>query len=336
MSALINFILDGLLLIVVLKILNDSKGISFYEYLTLKVRKFLAKVIVFTIVIFLIAKTFIPFLEQKNSVELTFYETQPSDLTYIPVYVLVFYIAYKGLTSFSKSVNIVVFALILGVITVLALSLSAAEYYRVLPIFQVPIKTVLNGSFKTLLWFGDPLYLLFFSKKILKTEKLNLKISLGYIISTLIFIGGLITFYAVFEGLAPRQYFAPLKMSKYSVTLSNIGRFDYFATLLIITANVYSLALPLTISSSLLNEVFKSKNEWVFPLIITTISLTLTIIFSKGFYARLAFMQNYFIWFLLIVNYALPLLILLVKPTAVKRNPIAVKNERKGGVDERI
>ena len=308
-STLISFTIDFILLIVVLNILNKIRGRNFCNVLIKKFGKVVGKVIVFSIIIFLILKTFIPFIEQKNSIELTFYESQPTDFTFLPVYIVTFFIALKGLTSFTRSVNIVFWGLIPGVIAVLLLSFSAVDFNRILPLFAKPLPTILNGSFKTAIWFGDPLLLLFFSEYIDENEKLNKKIITFYLISVLIYVSGLILFYAVFENIAVRQYFAPLKMSKYSVTLSNIGRFDYFATLLIITANVYGLSLPIVIASNLLSSVIKFKSKYIAPLIVTSLSFILTLITSHGFYGHLEFMQNYGVWFLLIITYLLPLIL---------------------------
>ncbi|MBO5712933.1 MAG: GerAB/ArcD/ProY family transporter [Clostridia bacterium] len=318
--ALINYAIDFVLLIIVLSILNKIRGRSFYDVLIEKFGKVTGKVIVFILVAFLIAKSFIPFIEQKNSIELTFYETQPTNFTFLPVFIIVFYFALKGLWSFSKSVAIIFWGLIIGSTIILLLSLSAVDFERLLPFFAKPFYEIANGSIKTLIWFGDPLYLLFFSKHVDKSEKLNGKIITSYAISAVVYLVGLVFFYAVFENIAVRQYFAPLKMSKYSVTLSNIGRFDYIGTLLIVTANVYSLALPIIVASNLVENLFKFKSKYVAPLIVTGACFILTLITSHGFFAHLNFMQTYGVWFLIIVTYGLPIILW----TLIRRN----KNER--------
>ena len=180
--ALINFILDFGLLLIVLSILNKIKGNSFYDVVIDKFGKTLGNVIVFSIIAFLILKSFIPFIEQKNSIELTFYETQPTDFTFMPVFIVTFYVALKGLWSFIKSINIVFWGVIIGLTIVLLLSLSAVDFERVLPLFAKPLPALLNGSKKTLLWFGDPLLLLFFSKHVDQKEKLNKKIIISVVI----------------------------------------------------------------------------------------------------------------------------------------------------------
>ena len=312
-SALINFAIDFLLLLIVLKILNEIKGASFYDVVINKFGKILGNFIIVVLILFLLVKTFIPFIEQKYSVSLTFYETQPSPFVYYPVYIVIFYVALKGLWSYAKSINIITFLLISGIVVVLLLSISAIELDRILPFFAVPFKQIANGSFKTALWFGDPLLLLFFSKHVDKEETINGKIITGYLLQILTYVIILVIFYAVFENIAVRQYFAPLKMSKYSVTLSNIGRFDYLATLLIITANVYAISLPLCIASNLLTQLLKSKNKYLAPLIITGVSGAVTYLLRFGFFKWLNLMQNYGIWFLLAMNYLIPLLLLIKK-----------------------
>lgn len=310
-SAIINFVADFVLLLIILKILNGIKGRDFHEVLIERFGKIFGNAICFLYVLFMLCKVFIPILEQKNSVELTFYETQPTLFTYIPVYIALFYITLKGLRPFGKSVNVVIWGFVAGLIIVLSLSVSAIDVERLLPLFAKPVTSVLNGSKNSLLWYGDPLFLLFFSKSLKPDEKINKKIITFYSAAVAVYVLGLLIFYSIFENIAVRQYFAPLKMSKYSVTLSNIGRFDYIATLLIITANVYGLALPFVIASSLIRSALKIKNNFITPFVLTVISLITTFFTEHEFYSRLDFMQNYGLWFLLIMTYAVPVFTLI-------------------------
>ena len=101
--AFINFIIDFVLLLIVLNILNNIRGRNFYDVLIEKFGKTLGFITAFTLVLFFILKSFIPFLEQKNSIELTFYEAQPSDFTFLPVFIIVFYVSLKGLWSFAQT-----------------------------------------------------------------------------------------------------------------------------------------------------------------------------------------------------------------------------------------
>ena len=141
-SVLICFAVDFILLLLVLYILNKIKVVSFYDALCKYFGKFAGKVVAFIFVLFMIAKIFLPVLEQKNSIELTFYETQPSLFTFLPVYLILFYVSLKGLWAFSKSVNVIIWGLIVGVIIVLLLSLSATEFNHILPLFAKPFKNV--------------------------------------------------------------------------------------------------------------------------------------------------------------------------------------------------
>ena len=87
LSALINIVLDFLLLLAVLKITSNAKNENVMEFLENRFGKNVSKIICFIYVLFFLLKAFIPIYEQKNSIELTFYETQPTFLTFMPFFV---------------------------------------------------------------------------------------------------------------------------------------------------------------------------------------------------------------------------------------------------------
>ena len=106
LSAFINIAIDFLLLLLVLKVLNDAKEENIMLYFENKFGKTFSKVLCFIYALFFILKTFIPIYEQKNSIELTFYETQPTFLTFMPFFIVAFYIVLKGVKPYARSMEI--------------------------------------------------------------------------------------------------------------------------------------------------------------------------------------------------------------------------------------
>ena len=309
LSAFINIAIDFLLLLLVLKVLNDAKEENIMLYFENKFGKTFSKVLCFIYALFFILKTFIPIYEQKNSIELTFYETQPTFLTFMPFFIVAFYIVLKGVRPYARSMEISLWIFILGIFIIFLLSAFSGNYSALLPVIPSNA-SFLNGSLKTLIWFGDPLFLLFFAGKIKKTYNHNKKIIIAFIVYALITITFLVMFYSIFDTIAERQYYASLKMSKYSISLSDIGRFDYLGAFLLSGINVFQICLPLIFASILLAYCFNFKNKIIPALIVVSIEFVLSILTQNDFFKSLDFMQNYMVYFFIVMTYLVPIIIL--------------------------
>ncbi|MBO5851856.1 MAG: GerAB/ArcD/ProY family transporter [Clostridia bacterium] len=310
LSALINIIIDFLLLLAVLKITSNAKNENIILCFENKFGKTFTKILCFLYVLFFMLKTFIPIYEQKNSIELTFYETQPTFLTFMPFFIVAFYIVLKGVRPYARSMEISLWIFILGIAIIFLLSAFSGTYSSLLPVIPNNA-SFLNGSFKSLIWFGDPLLLLFFTGKIERSKNHNKKIIIAYIVYAVVTLAFLIVFYSIFDTIAERQYYASLKMSKYSISLSDIGRFDYLGAFLLSGINVFQVCLPLIFSSILLSYCFNFKNKIIPALIVTLIQVVFSLLTQNDFFKSLSFIQNYAVYFFILMTYLTPLIILL-------------------------
>lgn len=323
LSCLINYLIDFILLFIILKVYKNNENFCFFKMLESSYGKVVSKAIITLYALFFLFKVFIPMIEEKNSIELTFYETQPNVLTYIPIFAITFYVSLKGIKSFSRSMEIVTILFFVGISIILLLSFNVGDYDNLLPFFSKNPKSMLEGAFKTLLWFGDPIYILFFLNEIKKDNKMTKKVVISYLVSAIIILIVLTVFYAIFGSIAKRQFYAPIKMSKYSITLSNIGRFDYVGSLILSFASIFLIAMPLMFSSSLIKRVYSFKKAYTAPLIVNGLALLLTLVFENGFFSILRWFQNYGIFILITFTYLIPLITFIVyrrKHNATQKN----------------
>jgi hypothetical protein len=310
-STLINMLVDLLLLFIVCYFLKNTDK-TFPELLKISFGDKGGKIISFLYFLFFICKAFIPILEQKNTIEFTFYETQPTLFTFMPFFIVAFYITIKGLKPFAKSIEFCIWIFGFGLVVTILLSLFAGDYTNLLPIFSKSPRQLLGASFKSILWYGDPVFLLYFLGYAKRDNAVTKKLSLSFALYSFITILVFVIFYSIFSSIAERQYYAILKMSKYSITLSNIGRYDYIASLLLSAISVYLTALPLMLASISLNDCFSFKNKFISPIIVFAISVTLTLLTQNFFFPSIEFTQNYLAYFFIIMTYILPLLLLLL------------------------
>ena len=304
----INFIVDLLLLLLCLFVINNQPDSSVYDTSVRLFGKTFTKIVFFIYAVYFLLKSFIPILEQKNTISLTFYESQPTLLIFMPYFVVGFYVILKGVNAFARSVEIISILWISGLIITLSLAIPAGEYASLLPIIQ-PAKKVLSGTLNSFLWFGDPLMILFISEFLSDKKGLYKKTLIGYAVGALATLVLVAVFYSVFQGIAERQYYAPIKMSKYSITLSNIGRLDYFGSLMFSVVSVYAMTFPMLIATLCINKVFNLKNNVFVPLGVTISELILVYILQNEIFANISFFQTYILPFMLVACYALPLIL---------------------------
>lgn len=303
----INLFIDFVLLIFVLRLLTKNENVSFYSFLKNKFGTPLATVIAVLLCAYLILKSLIPLLEEKSAIELTFYESQPSELTFLPVFLIIFYVASKGINAFSRSVEIVIWFFAASVLTLGLLSVFGADYFNLLPFFNKRPAAYAAASYNTQLWFGDPFMLLFFMGKIKLSGRFKTKMVISYAVYAFILLSGLVVAYAVFGSITERQYYLPLKISKYSPTLSNVGRFDYLSTMMLVMASVFELAAYILFAAETLNDAFGIRKKFLLPAVITASVAAVTVILGNGFFDTLSFVQKYFAPFFIAACYLLPI-----------------------------
>ena len=95
-ALLVNFIIDLLLLLLCLYVVKNQPYSSVYQTSVELFGKPFTKVVFVIYAVYFLLKAFIPILEQKNTISLTFYESQPTLLIFMPFFILAFYIIKKG------------------------------------------------------------------------------------------------------------------------------------------------------------------------------------------------------------------------------------------------
>ena len=136
---------------------------------------------------------------------------------------------------------------------------------------------------------------------------------LSYLIITVTVILFFVVLYSEFGPLTSRQYFAPIKMGKYYLSLSNSGRIDYFAGFALAIVCVFAVTLPLVFASLCLSHTFPFKHKIIPCIIVNGFSMLLFFFTQDFFFSTFAIMQRYAIFYMFILAYALPLITIFFK-----------------------
>lgn len=312
-AGLLNCLLDGILLALLLFILKKHENCTLYEVLEVNVGKTIAKAVYLIYALYFMLKAIVPVFEQKLFTEITLYETAPTVLTFLPFFFVSFYMCVKGLTAMARTGEIIFWFTALGLVLVIFLSLGTAKAYYLMPVLKNPVKQTLSASYSGLIWHGQPLILLFLMGGIKKEKHFGVSVTISVAVSFLLCVIIYAIFIGIYGDIAVRQIYALTKMTKYAIALSNVGRFDYVASLLLTVSSVLALSVPLALSTECLKHVFGDKRRWLLALIVNGSVMLVTITFQLYFQTVLDLFGRYFTPVAITMVYLLPPFALLLK-----------------------
>ena len=321
-SVLISLLLDFITLLpIIFACKNAKKGL--FEILEDTFSKTGAKAIAIIYIIYFIAKAILPLNEQKDYVDFTLYTLKPSIAYFIPIFVLGFYMCFKRLRFLGRLADIVWMITINGFVTLIALSISNADFSAILPIGVHNAGDILSASFNSLTWFGDAVFIMFFIGQFKYEKGSTVKILLSFFAGAVMVLGFMVVFYSIFSYIAFRQRFALTEVSKYTTVINNLGRIDYLGIIMILFSNMFALCLPIYFVSKLLDYVFEFKKVWIAPIISVAIQLFIAIYLNEYIYSIGKFITVYFGYYFILVGNVLPIIFAIL--TIKKEKTYAIK-----------
>ncbi len=320
-STLISLALDFLTLIPIVFVCKKTDK-TFFEIIEDVFGKNGAKIIAFLYFIYFMSKAILPLNEQKDYVEFTLYTLTPNVFYYMPLFLLAFYMCFKRIRVLGRLSDILWMITLNGFLTLIALSLSNADFSAILPIGANGLKNIARGTLTSFNWFGDSVFIMLFIGKFKWEKGSALKIFLSFALGAFMVLTFMIIFYAIFTSIAFRQRFALTEISKYTTVINNLGRFDYIGIFMILFSNMFAICLPIYFSSKLLDYIFSIKTKWLSPAIVVATHIIITLCFYEFFVSIEFFMTNYFAFYFILIGNIVPIIIML---TTLRRNKYAIK-----------
>lgn len=301
-SALITLLVDFITLLFIIKAARNAKT-DFFGLLENSFGKTGAKIILALYFIYFSLKTIIPLNEQKDYVELTLYTLKPSIFYFLPFFLVPLYLCTKKIRILGRAADVLWTITLNGFITLIVLSIGNADFNAILPIGARGASAILKGSYLSVGWFGDAVYIMFLTGEFLCRKKDCVKICLSYALGAVMVIIFMIVFYSVFTSISFRQRFALTEISKYTTVINNLGRFDYIGIIMILFSGLISLSLPMYFGARIINYIFQIKKVWIAPIISVGIQIIIMLTFYQFLSSIESFIMNYMgIFFIVFAN----------------------------------
>lgn len=197
---------------------------------------------------FFVLCTILPLFEQKQYVHAIFYDTVPTILIFLPIFIFLVYAGSKSFKNVGRCADVCVPIFIISIAFIFFMSFSEVDFSNLLPILKTPPLQVLGGSYKTALNFLEPAYLLMFLGHFRYKKGDAAKITLSYALGALIVLVFLAFFYGIYGELTSSRQFAISKTSLYFSAIDIVGRIDLYALYALEVVMLFALVLNIQLA----------------------------------------------------------------------------------------
>ena len=318
-STILNLFLDGTTIFFLITFCKNEDG-DFFDVIEKYFGKVAKKIFLVLYLIYFLLKGYVPINEQKDYVEQTLFITMPNILTFLPFFVLAVYLCVQPIKVYGRCSDIMWIVTLVGTLLLISLSITNINLEALLPIGAQKVENVFKASYKSLTWFGESAYLLFFIGKFQYKKGDGKKIYLSYLLSSILVVAFSILFYCTFTSVAYRQRFALTEISKYNTVINNLGRFDYVGIMLILFSTSFSLVLPMFFSCKILQKLFPIKRKWIYSILVSLFYIILLTVFAEYAYSLEIFTLTYASGIFLIFSNILPIVVCIIKGIIDKKN----------------
>lgn len=296
-SAAVSFLVEGAAVWAV-AYLSSKTDKTFFGLLEDNLGKTAARIVYGFFAAFFLLALIVPLFEQKQFVHAVFYDTTPSLMIFLPVFLFLVYVGSKGFTNIGRCAEICMPIFILMALALYAMSFTEVDFSNLLPVFKTPVLQVLGGSLKSAYYFAEPAYLLMFMGHYKYKKGDAAKLTLSYAAGAAAVIFFLALFYGIYAGIASSRQFAISKTALYFSATDMVGRIDLLALYILEVVMLFALVLNVQLAV----HCIKMCSGWDCPEIISLAVNALLFIVLAVFNHKYTEIQKFYADWLWIVQ----------------------------------
>ena len=305
------YLLDIAVMSLLLFTLRNSGNVTFSEFLKSFTNWVRIPVLILFALQFLL-KAFLPIVEQKLFLQDSFYQKISAFAFYLPVMILILFIAVKSVRVYGRLAELLFVLTIISFGLIFLLALAAFEPSELLPFCYDGFGPVVKGCFQIVSWFGDSLLLVLFFGRISDSKNVFKTILPLMGVCMLLTVLFMVLFTGIFGAVAVRQIFALSKISRYNLILSEVGRFDWFAILVLLGGILFNAAVNVGAAVSLLRDCLGLKKKTWVGVGACAVLLGFGLFAGDNFIAIYDFYAKFGMYFFLFMQYVMPVILFLL------------------------
>ena len=291
-SAAINFAIQATVIWAV-AYLSSKTDKTLYELIKDTWGEVAARIIYGLFAAFFILSSILPFFEQKLYVHAIFYDTVPTILIFLPVFIFTIYAGSKSFKNIGRCADVCMPIFIICIVFIFFMSFTEVDFSNLLPILKTPPLKVLGGSYKTALNFLEPAYLLMFLGHFRHKKGDTAKITLSYVFGALIVLAFLAVFYGIYAEITSSRQFAISKTSLYFSAIDIVGRIDLYALYALEVVMLFALVLNVQLAVHCLVKCTGWDCPEILSLAVNAAIMTIMLTCNHYFTAMQTFYANW-------------------------------------------
>ncbi|MBQ9791344.1 MAG: GerAB/ArcD/ProY family transporter [Clostridia bacterium] len=310
LAIIVDMLMELFMFLVVLYFVLKHPDKDFYHYLKDSFGVVVSKTIFILMFFYFLIKTLLTVQEIYIYFLETLFDNFNTISFIVPLFLLLSYMLSKELFVFARSVEILFWFIIVGIIVVMLVPINNVELINYFPILENGIGNLFMGIEKTSFGGGDYLILLIFMKYIDKDDKKS-----PLIASVLLAIWVVVSFYFVFIGVfgetGVNQLLAISDISLHNAYPSSIGRLDWLTIIIWTTTLTLQMGFTGYICMYLLRNIV-DINKTKSIVIIDVLLIVLFLIGNNYFTVFFEIiMSTPFLIYVGVLHYLLPLVLLI-------------------------
>ena len=315
------FVLEGLFILLLLKINSLNPATTIFEKLQNVFGKFVSKAFFFLLGILLIFKLSIMFHEAY----IYFFEALFVDLSWliilVPLIIYLGYVATRNLRNFGRNIEIFYYVIIACIFIVLVDSFMNINFSNMLPLFNTSVTNISASAVNCCVWFGDFLALFFILGNVKMEKKTNKQIFSGWLLGVLTTLVVAVFFYSTFGSIASMKRLGLLDLTQNIPRLSSTGNFGWLISMLWPVAILFELGFVTFLIKQSYFNTFNCKGKYGVHLVYVCLTAVIVIltIFQFRVTTLMDFLFKGFKYYAFAVQYIIPAMLLIVLSIFLKQ-----------------
>lgn len=282
--ALIDFLVQGLIIWGVAFLCSRTDK-TFFELLEDRIGNIGARIVYGFFTAFFLLAALLPLFDQELYVHTIFYDTVPSLLVFLPVFIFTVYAGSKRFENIGRCADICMPIFAITMLVIFFMSCGEAQWDNLLPVLKTPAGTIFKSAVGTIFRFVEPAWMLMFMGHFKYKKGDAAKITVSYAVGAAIVMFFLATFYAIYGGLTPSRTFAVSRTSLFFSAIQTIGRIDLIMLYVLETVMLFALALNIQLAVYTAEKCTGWSNRAMLSLILNGVLAALLIAFDHYYHS---------------------------------------------------
>ena len=262
--------------------------------------------------LFLLFYAALPLLDLEKFSHAAFSDTSPTFFIFAPFFVLSGFICTKGLSAYGRAADLLPVLFLLPIVGLLGMSLTEADFTRLLPVVEKPLSVSLKAVWKTTAYFSFGGLLLPMMSAYQYHDGDEKKLLPAFGVGAALTLLFLATFFAVFGIMGEKEHYAVMKLAQYFPALKFVGRIDLLLVYTLSIGLFYYTALPLNLFTECFTRCFSLRKKWITASLLSVGLLLFTLFCNKYSNAIHAFFAEAMPPVFLLFSVLLPIAFLLL------------------------